>query len=316
MVLLSNIAHAGANDEASAKKRFEEGIAALRKDDFSAALASFEESYSLQPKAAVLYNIGMCQKAMFHFVDAKKTLDRFMQEKDKGQRESHTVDAVAALEEINQKIGKIAVESSVEGADLLVDARPVGKTGEAEPVLVDPGLHIVELEKQGYERFRTEVTVPFGKTAEVKATMIALPKEEAPKPLPMELKPAPNPSDKGCVPSNKQTKKERAFLLSSVAAFGLAASGIAAGTIYVLRWSDDWDQTDALAGNCDGNNPCLDAYTHLYDRTESDKIGIAVGYGVGGALAIAGATLFVMYRKQHHKKPNVSLGQLGIATTF
>ncbi len=51
----------------AAARLFDDGVAAAAQDDFATALRAFVASYELNPVPDVLYNIGMCHKALGDF---------------------------------------------------------------------------------------------------------------------------------------------------------------------------------------------------------------------------------------------------------
>jgi hypothetical protein len=64
----------------------------------------------------------------------------------------------------------LLVESRPAGASVTIDAKPVGTT----PLTLEsvaPGLHIVRLEREGYESWTTTVTVEAGVRARVAASL-------------------------------------------------------------------------------------------------------------------------------------------------
>lgn len=79
------------------------------------------------------HNIGMCQVGMFLNLEA--------------------------IAEMYAQLGRLAIESTPDGAEVLVGGRRAGKTPLAGPVPVDPGLHTVRVGKDGFDSFETRVTV-------------------------------------------------------------------------------------------------------------------------------------------------------------
>src|SRR6185503_20787563 len=61
-----------------AKRHFEQGVALFNDGNYSAALAEFEAAYKTRPAPAVLYNIGLTQKALFRYPEAIDSLTRYL----------------------------------------------------------------------------------------------------------------------------------------------------------------------------------------------------------------------------------------------
>lgn len=314
-----------ATDDA-AEKKFHEGIDALKKDDFSQALEAFEASYALAPKASVLYNIGMCQKAMFRYTDAKKTLEKFLAEKDRRAKDTHMVDTVSALEEINAVVGKIEISAIPEDPLIRIDGRDAGQGPMAEPMLVNPGMHMVELTKEGFERYSTEVEVGRGKRVRMTAVLSELQGAAVTDIVPPPVYPnvqtvSPHPDDKSRANARDtaMTSLSPVLLYAGISALGLSAAGIASGVIFTLKWNDDYDKTAEFADLCmdNGESSCRVAHTYYSTNVENDKVGIIVGFSVAGALVIAGTSLVVIHQLRHRKKPSaLRIGPASITGVF
>src|SRR5688500_11122356 len=61
-----------------AKRHFKQGVALYNDGNFGAALAEFEQANKLRPSPAVLYNIGLTQKALFRYNDAIDSLNEYI----------------------------------------------------------------------------------------------------------------------------------------------------------------------------------------------------------------------------------------------
>ena len=61
-----------------AKKRFMAGVDLFFNEDYPGALAAFQDSYRTFPKYSVLYNIAMCQKALYKYVESIANFEKFL----------------------------------------------------------------------------------------------------------------------------------------------------------------------------------------------------------------------------------------------
>ncbi len=98
-VLLVSVEWCAAQEVDTAKARFLEGIELVEQEKYPEALAAFEASYAIHPKASVLFNIGMCQKALFQWSEAIETFRTYLESTEEldPQRRS---DAEEAIEEL------------------------------------------------------------------------------------------------------------------------------------------------------------------------------------------------------------------------
>lgn len=157
-----------ADNSQIAKQKFEEGVKAIEKEDYPGALAAFEESYSLVPKASVLFNIGMCQKALYKYVESISSFKKYLKEVGENAEVSK------ALNEMERLVGKLVVLDSPNGAEVFVDDRQMGVVPLGGPLLVNPGQHALRVSKDGFQAFRQEVKVNSGGETSVKVELVPI----------------------------------------------------------------------------------------------------------------------------------------------
>jgi hypothetical protein len=105
-VLLVSVGLCEAQDIGQAKARFLEGIELVEQEKYQEALAAFEDSYRIYPKASVLFNIGMCQKALFKWNEAISTFEKYLNSTDERNPERR-LDAEKAIEEMMVLVGTV-----------------------------------------------------------------------------------------------------------------------------------------------------------------------------------------------------------------
>src|SRR5438046_1159177 len=64
----------------AAKHHFQQGAVLYNHQNFNGALAEFLAAYQSRPSPAVLYNIGLTQKALFRYNDSIQSLERYLTE--------------------------------------------------------------------------------------------------------------------------------------------------------------------------------------------------------------------------------------------
>jgi tetratricopeptide (TPR) repeat protein len=67
-------------DRALARRRYDEGLAAVDRGDLEEALAAFQEAYRLRPHPLVLYNVGQAYAALGRPREAVEALERYLKE--------------------------------------------------------------------------------------------------------------------------------------------------------------------------------------------------------------------------------------------
>lgn len=136
---------------AEASRHFDEGVRLLRERDWAGALAAFEASRAIRPTPSVLFNVAGCQRALRRFADARRTYQRFLVI---GTRPDQRAEATRAIEELVAEVASMTLTASVDGAELLLDGRPL----PPQPVDLDVGSdHVVEARREGYRSAQRSV---------------------------------------------------------------------------------------------------------------------------------------------------------------
>lgn len=137
-----------------AKARFRQGLSLARTGDCRAALAEFDASYNLVPRASTLYNIAQCQEQLFRYDLAVAYYERYLAEAESDAPDRPAVEQ--AMRTLKNLLGTISVASNVE-AEVWLGDRIVGQA--PGDVLVPPGTHQLELRASGYLPSRKEVQI-------------------------------------------------------------------------------------------------------------------------------------------------------------
>jgi hypothetical protein len=167
---------AGASRE-EARSHFERGLLLMEHENWEAALVEFSRSFELHPTRSALFNVGMCQKALFRYGTAALTFRRWLTEYGGGASAEEREAVEAAYAEVRSLLGNLAVSVSVNGAEVAVDGRPVGTSPLPGPVEVAVGPHRVEAALDGYRTAREETTVAAGQDVAVALTLVPGPQE-------------------------------------------------------------------------------------------------------------------------------------------
>jgi len=163
-----------------ARSLFEMGVELVAAEDFPSALAAFEESYGLAPRPTTLFNIAMCQKGMFRYVESAATFERYLVETAEEGATEMRQKARAAAEELEQLVGRLVITGAPDGSAIEVDGKRAGTTPLSWPIAVDPGRHTVRVTREGHEPHKASVTVASATEVAIAAEMpeIVEPEEE------------------------------------------------------------------------------------------------------------------------------------------
>ena len=164
-------ARAEDGDKARAKRLFQEGMAEVEAENYPAALAAFEESYSLYPKPALLFNIAMCEKALYRYVDSMATFRRYLEEAGETIKPAMRDAVDRSLAEMEKLVGKLRLVDAPEGAEVLVDGKGAGRAPLEEDLVLDPGQHTVQVVAEGFKPLRIDVTIASGAVVPLRAAL-------------------------------------------------------------------------------------------------------------------------------------------------
>jgi hypothetical protein len=155
-------AEAGPKDKRQAQKHFQAGTELMKVEDFKGALVEFEKSVALYPTKSGLFNLGNCLKALHRYGEALETFERLQREFGK-KLDSEMRDALNRhLDDIRAVIARLEIRVDRAGAKVLLDGEDVGESPLAEPLVVGPGEHRLEVSLGGHETAEREVTLVSG----------------------------------------------------------------------------------------------------------------------------------------------------------
>jgi hypothetical protein len=151
MAAIATAAPARAADAEEAADHFRRGTEFYKQGDNKLALIEFERAYQLAPSYRVLYNIGQVNFQLANYAKALVAFRRYLSEGGAEVPADRRTLVEADIASLLERVASVRVKSNVEGAEVLVDDVPVGKTPLGEGVLVDAGQHVVRVTAQGYE---------------------------------------------------------------------------------------------------------------------------------------------------------------------
>src|SRR5260370_309383 len=111
----------------AAQEQMRRGVE-LRKDNRDRdALREFQEAYALSPAAGIRAQIGLAEQALGEWTSSESDLQAALQADDPWiARNRQVLDQ--ALEFVNSQLGWVDVHCNVNGAELVVNDSPVGRT--------------------------------------------------------------------------------------------------------------------------------------------------------------------------------------------
>lgn len=147
-----------------AMRRFELATARMDAGDHGAALTEFEAVYALlegHPRRYfVLYNLGLCQRALFQTERAIRSFRAYLEALPPGSDERPEVER--AIAELEAQLATLTVRSAVVDARVWIDDRELGPANTS--LSIPSGHHTIEVRSAGRETARREVALASGQS--------------------------------------------------------------------------------------------------------------------------------------------------------
>jgi hypothetical protein len=272
-------------DEAGAEALFDRAMADFNAGKLDTACPGFEESYRLDPRPGSLFTVATCHAkagrsatAVARYKDYLKvyaTLTPTQQRAQKG-RDKAAEDAIAELE---PQVAKLTVTLRAGApADAVVkrDGVALGGPSLGVPLPVDPGDHVVSVERPGSPPREERVHLAAG---EARSLELAAPDAAAPP----ETPPATPPPEASAPPS-----RTAAYVAFGVGGASLAASLILGAVVLGKK--------STVNQNCTGHD-CNTIGKEAADTGETLAAVSTVTFGVGLAAAAAGTAILLLQPK-------------------
>jgi hypothetical protein len=295
-LVLASATPAWAGDEALADSLFQEGQAAMKREDFKAACDAFSGSHKADPAPGTLINIGICSEKQHKYASAWSAYNGARElATQKGQTERANA-AKAEAERLLPSVQKvqIAITGTYDGLVVKRDGEVVPNEALAFPIAIDAGKHHLDVSANGKKPTAIDFEiVEGGKPVETVAVpaLENLPAETVPPPV-QDTQPPPG--------SNKKN------LGLIVAGAGLAV-GLASIPFFVVGGKEN-DKANDFAPNAAGSctksadaGQCSSGYDSHHSAASADTVVGAVFLGAGVLALGAGAYLYFTAPKEGAK---------------
>jgi hypothetical protein len=145
---------------AELKKQGDDAMVDIRYDD---AIAAYTESYQLDPRPALLYNLGRSYQARGSYPAALPYLEQFERDApaDLRARVPHLDELIAG---VRSKVSTVTITSNVTGATVMIRNREIGKTPLPSSVRVNAGAAKVTVSAPDHQTVSRQVTLAGGQS--------------------------------------------------------------------------------------------------------------------------------------------------------
>jgi hypothetical protein len=267
-----------AQGAAEAEKLFQEGKKLLGEKRFDEACPKLAESYRIDPATGTLLAAALCYEGQGKTASAWKA---YVEVAVRASRERSAEREQAAHErarELEPRLGRLKLDvdpaASAAGVSVEIDGAPVAKTSFGTAIPVDPGEHAVDARAPGKRPFSSRVR--FGSEGGTQTVAIGALADLAVAP------PPPRPAPPFFTP----------LRVAGLAIGGVGLVGLGAGAGLTARALAKKSES---ALDCTGNL-CGQAGFDARNAARAAGNGATAAWVVGGVLAGAGLTLFLVRR--------------------
>ncbi len=266
---------------------FERGTTFYGEGDYAAALVEFKRAYEIDPAWQVLFNIGQSYFQLRDYANALTTLERYAAEGGDriGKEDRATLDS--ELPDLANRVARVTVESNVDGASVLVDDQPVGKTPLHEPLLVSTGMRKIAAVADGRGAVERSIAVGGADTLTVRLDFA--------------------PGGAAAVPRDVLKHPSRAQAPSHVPAyvsFALSGAGLATGAVFGVLAMQDKSRLDHA---CNSSRACPPSSQHDIDAVGRDGLVSTIAFSAGAAFLALGVGLWLLERPSPAPSDSASL---------
>ena len=278
----------GMDKKNEAKKMFFTGVERYKEGKYSLALEAFKESYDMRPHWQIHFNIGLCYKDLGFYVKAKREFESYLSKGQSRISKKMKKKIAEVLEEIAAVIEELTVRVNVAGAEIIVDGYAVGFSPLASGVELGRGEHVLEVVRNGYERYRTTLFIEPGEAKTIDVYLAQI-KGAAGEAQPAEGEAA------------GETKKKRTLTWVAGVGLGLGVGLLGASLYTGIRTLDLKSEFDGVLDDYDSES----ATWEEYERAKANRDGLKQDgelYGLlttvflcsGAVVTVASVVLFIV----------------------
>jgi hypothetical protein len=298
-----------------AKEKFEVGVDLFEKEDFSAALAAFKESYELRPHWSVRYNIGLCYLELGFLAAGAIELALYLEEGGKDVKSSAAKDVNARLIDLLPELGSIVMFGNIKGLSVEVDGKPVEGPTEKGELYVGHGSFNLTLIRDDKVVLEKEMSIEKGEIIEMdiddEIEAYLEQHQDSGSDTGSAVEPAPDPDPIGIGVSggeenveetgDKPNEKPMVKRLWLWVALGLTGATLAVGTAMGVlavqerdAMRDDEDRYRLLEEAGAGDDELLPVLSSRNDHHKTGKIYSTTATALLSVAAAAGVTTIIL----------------------
>jgi hypothetical protein len=173
-----------------AQRRFRRGIDLYKSGEFAAAQGEFTRAYELVPNYRLLYNLGQVTYQRHDHAAALRYFRQYLTDGVDQISAERRQEVTADITDLEQRVGRLQIETPEDGAEVFVDDVLVGKTPLRALIAVNGGPRKVDVVARSGEHQTRQVDVGSGEILRVpfpRLTLVAPPPPPRPAPAPAPI---------------------------------------------------------------------------------------------------------------------------------
>lgn len=177
-------------DTSTAETLFQEGLAAMKRNDFAIACEAFDKSNKQDPSPGTQINLAICYEKQKKWASAwtwYRSAAGLAQQRNQGSREQNATEAAKRLE---AQLHYVTISVKNAPADMVVkrDGAEIATSlgGKEIALPFDPGEHVIEIKASGKKPFTKNVVTPDTPATSAQPEVLDFALEDAPAELALE----------------------------------------------------------------------------------------------------------------------------------
>jgi hypothetical protein len=318
-------------DTSTAETLFQEGLAAMKRNDFTIACEAFDKSNRQDPSPGTQINLAICYEKQKKWASAwtwYRSAAGLAQQRNQPQREQNATDSAKRLEPQLHHV-MISVNNGTPDTVVKRDGNEITVSlgGRDVALPFDPGDHVIEINATGKKPLTKSIVTPDTPTTSDKAEVLSFTLEDAPVDPNASLDTG-GPAKTTVIRTESDGSTQR--LLGVIAGGAGVLTGLAAVGVFILanKEASDRDEQQAVYKDptkSDGERAgaAKSANSHN-DAANNDQLIALILTGGAVVMAGLGAVLFFTAPKSKEKTATIvptpiagpNFQGLGVVGTF
>lgn len=284
-------APARADELDTAEAVIRRGVELRRQGEDERALQEFKKAYVASPTPRVLAQMGLAEQALGRWVESEGHLLRALDSSSDPWIQKNLATLQDAVAAVAKHLGSIEVLGGPVGAEVRVQGVSIGRLPMEKAARVPSGDVVIEVRQPGYRTMSRTVNVAATEMARETMVLVPIaPKEDDPPSAPPVIVSVNRPPPSRPAVEGSGWRRPTKWVAAGLGLVGLGVGVVE--TMVAVQKSKDFNK---LPENCtdDGNG-------HIVGGARCEQVNhdqnvatwaAAIGYGVGGALAVTALVL-------------------------